>query len=110
MKRKLYKEITQENGTLKIYGDEQEIETYYKVPDWREDEEDQDEALELCFDYEGNTYFLSEIMAVHNKFYNPNAPEWMLEFDGYMSDSYFSGILIKLIDNGEAVKAYTYIS
>jgi len=109
MLNKPYKTITQENGELKIYGNNHEIETYYTVPDWNEDKPE-DEQMELAFKYKDHEYFLSEFMAVHNKVHNPNPPEWMLEFDGYMSDSYFSGILIKLIDNGEAVKAYTYIS
>ena len=42
----------------------------------------------------------------------------MKEFDGYMSDSYFSGILIKFEDKddgigqwgeGECIRAFTYI-
>jgi hypothetical protein len=49
-------------------------------------------------------------MNIHNKVHNPNPPEWIKEFDGYHNDSYFSGILIKLSDTGEAVKVYTYIS
>ena len=32
------------------------------------------------------------------------------EFDGICSDSYFSGVLVKLDDTGESVKAFTYIS
>lgn len=106
MIRKPYKEIVvDEMNSIKIYGNNHEIETYYAVPEWNEEGEE-----ELAFKYKDNEYFLSEFMNIHNKIYNPNPPEWMLEFDGYKSDSFFSGILIKLIDNGEAVKAYTYIS
>ncbi len=32
------------------------------------------------------------------------------EWDGYMSDSYFSGICIKISDDGESYKVGTYIS
>jgi hypothetical protein len=104
----LYKEIKfDEMHSIKIY-DGEEIGTYYKIPEWNEDDEEPEK--ELCFTYRDREYFFSEIMNIHNEIHNPNPPEWMLEFDGYMSDSYFSGILIKLIDNGEAVKAYTYIS
>ena len=37
--KKVYKEIQQENGTLKIYGSNRTIQTYYKRPEWSEDEE-----------------------------------------------------------------------
>lgn len=30
--------------------------------------------------------------------------------DGHLSDSFFSGILVKMSDCGEGLKAYTYIS
>jgi hypothetical protein len=69
-----------------------------------------DAEYEACFWYKGNLYFLSEIMAVNNPVHNPHPPDWMKGFDGYMSDSFFSGILIKLSDCEDAVKAYTYIS
>ena len=57
------------------------------------------------FRYRGNVYSLDEFMRVEK-----NAPDWMKEFHGYHSDSFFSGILIKLDDTNESVKAYTYIS
>ncbi len=62
------------------------------------------------FVYRGNTYFLDDLLAVHNTFWNPNPPEWMKPFDGYMSDSFFSGILVKYAedDNGIGVKVYTF--
>lgn len=105
--KKVYKEIQQENGTLKIYGSNRTIQTYYKRPEWSQDEE-------IAFKYRGKEYFLSEFVNVHNKVYSPNPPEWLKEFDGYMNDSFFSGVCIKLIndENDEAVKvkAFTFVS
>ena len=98
----VYKTIERENDVIKIF-DREEVETYYAVPDWSDGQE------ELAFKYRDSEYFLSQFMNIHNKVYSPNPPEWMLEFDGYLSDSFFSGILIKLIDD-ETVKAYTYIA
>jgi hypothetical protein len=104
--RKPYKKIEKDNGTIDIYGNHHWIELRYQQPPWDED------SIEECFTYKGVTYFLSEIMAVHNPVHNPNPPTWMQEFDGYMSDSFFSGILIKLGtgENEGYVKAYTFIS
>ena len=63
------------------------------------------------FIYKNELYCLSDFMNIHNTFYNPNPPDWMLKFDGYESDSYFSGILIKYCDDDtDYIKVYTYIS
>jgi hypothetical protein len=102
----IYKIINTERGDIKIYGTNEEIETYYSVPEWNEDDEEPEE--ETCFDYRGNTHFLSEFSDIHNKVWQPNPPEWMKEFNGYKSDSFFSGLLIKCYD--DYVKVYTYIS
>jgi hypothetical protein len=56
------------------------------------------------FRYRGNVYSLSDFMRTEN-----NDP--FIGFaDGYHSDSYFSGILVKFNEGNESVKAYTYIS
>lgn len=57
----------------------------------------------------GKKYSLDEFVLTKR---NPwgDAPEWMQEFDGYLSDSFFSGILIKLSDCGESAKVFTFIS
>ena len=101
-----YKVITQDNGEIKIYGNNHWKELEYKIPEWADDQY----QVEECFTYKGRVYFLSEFMNIHNKIHQPNPPEWMLEFDGYMSDSFFSGILIKLSPCGEGIKVFTYIS
>jgi hypothetical protein len=99
--------IIDECHNIIIKGNHHWVELEYKIPEWNEDKPE-DEQEEKCFIYKGYTYFLSEFMNIHNKFYEPNPPEWMKEFDGYKNDTYFSGILIKLSDTGEAVKVYTY--
>jgi len=78
--------------------------------DWMDDIDDQ-----RFFRFKGQVYAFSEIMAVHNTVHNPNPPEWMKEFDGYSSDSFFSGILIKFgsndfPDDADCVRVYTYYS
>jgi len=108
MSKKPWKVITEEgrSGEIKVYGNHHYRPVDYAVPDWNEETGEE----EACFKHKGNTYFLSEFVNIHNKVHNPNPPEWMKEFDGYMSDSYFSGLLIKLSECGEGVKVYTYIS
>lgn len=102
--KNIYKVVTQKNGTIKIYNGE-EAEIYYARPEWNDSEED---GEELAFKYKNNEYFLSEFINIHNKIHNPNPPEWMKEFDGYLSDSFFSGVLIKLINGSDAVQVFIY--
>ncbi len=97
--RKEFKNIER----LDIYGDHHWIEIEYGTPEWNEEEEP-------YFNYKGNKYFLSEILAVNNSIHNPNPPEWQKGFDGYMSDSFFSGILVKFSDCGDAVQVYTVLA
>jgi len=83
----------------------------YGIPEWEDDKENGE--LEQYFEHNGEKYFLSEFMAVHNPVYNPNPPDWMKPFDGYDADSFFSGHLVKLFEdeNGEdCVKLYLYCS
>ena len=40
------------------------------------------------------------IMSATSWVFSPRAPEWMQEWDGYNSDSFFSGVLIKYVDDG----------
>jgi hypothetical protein len=103
MLKRIYKTIVQENGKITIYGSNRDIKTYYKKPEWNDEEE------ELCFKYRGREYFFSEFMNIHNKVYG-NYPDYLQEFNGIMNDSYFSGILIKISEDSETVKAYTFIS
>lgn len=85
-------------GKIVVYGNGHEHEIFYAIPDWSDEEES-------AFEYKGETYFLSEFMRIDR-----NAPEWMQDYDGYSSDSFFSGILIKYADDyGDFVRVYTYI-
>jgi len=55
------------------------------------------------FRYRGWTYFLGDFMRVDN-----NAP--FTGWDGYHSDSFFSGVLVKYSKCNDAVKVATYLS
>ena len=105
MLKKPWKTITQDNGTINIYGNNHYIPLDYEVPEWNMDKPEEERDQETCFKYKGNTYFLSEIMRIEK-----SAPDWMQYFDGYDSHGYGFGILVKLSDDNEAVKVYTYIS
>jgi len=59
--------------------------------DWIEDSEDNDY---MFFRYRGCTYCLSDFMRVEG-----NAPAEFQKWDGYNSDSFFSGILVKWLDD-----------
>lgn len=59
--------------------------------------------------YRGWYYTLEDFMSIHNKIHYPNPPVWMKRWDGYNSDSFFSGVLIKISDDGEQYKIATYI-
>ena len=47
-------------------------------------------------------------MNLHNKVYCVNPPEFMKGWDGYISDSFFSGVLIKISDDNEEYQIGTY--
>ena len=96
--KKIYKKIKRENGTLIIYGSNRWLNTEYKKPEWGEERE-------LSFLYRGSRYFYSEFMRVER-----HASDFMQEFAGYRGDSHFSGVLIKLNEEGDKVKAFTYIA
>lgn len=105
MLRKPYKTITrpESTGEINIYGNNHYREVFYGIPEWHEDDEEPE--LEPYFRYKGQCIFLSEILRIENY-----APQWMKDFDGYTSDSFFSGLLVKLNDDASMVKVYTFIS
>lgn len=99
-RRIIYKEIQLENGdTLRFYGANRS--TLLRPCYTGEHEGDS-----FFFHY-GRKYYLSEFLLTKR---NPwgNAPEYLQEFDGYMNDSLFSGVVIKIDDTGESVKAFTF--
>ena len=52
--------------------------------------------------YKGNIYDVSEFMSTHNM-------DSLKGWDGYSSDSFFSGVLIKIIDSDTVIMG-TYLS
>ena len=62
------------------------------------------------FKYRGRFYGLCDFMSLHNTIHCPNPPESMRGWDGYLSDSFFSGVLIKISDCRDAYKIATFIS
>ena len=62
--------------------------------------------------YRGNYYHLSEFMVV-NKYGIPivdGQPVSFLDWHGYFADSFFSGVLIRVSDDGEQYQVATYIN
>ena len=62
--------------------------------------------IDCCqfFRYKGYVYHLSDFMRIGKN--NTDLAGW----HGYHSDSFFSGVLVKLSDDGEAVTVGTYYS
>jgi len=58
----------------------------------------------LFFRYRGNVYDIGEFMRVDTN--ESHLENW----HGYSSDSMFSGVLIRLVDNGESVIVARYYS
>lgn len=110
MSRKIYKKIHTDKGEITVYGSNRNLKLYWATPEWKVraiEDIDSNRDIEEYFNYEGTRHYLSEFMVVEK-----HAPEWMHEFDGYSSDSFFSGVLVKIGYNDygeEFVKAFTYI-
>jgi hypothetical protein len=96
-----YKTIETESGAIKIFGNNHDIEIEYSVPDWEGNGE-----LHACFKYKNYVYYLSEFMGIDNT----GSPMAGHGFDGYHSDSFFSGVLVKYTEDFECIRAYTFIS
>ncbi len=91
--REVYKVVDE----MSFYGDNEWIETDHEFnPDIGD--------FDVFFKYEDRKYYLSEFMRCER------VPECMEEFHGYASDSFFSGVVIKVSDDGDAIKAFTYIN
>jgi hypothetical protein len=105
--------IERDNGTLHIYGNNHARDFIY----WHELTESEQKELDWVltsdtmtpddwqgFRYKGNVYSLDDFMRAPAGMFAP------YDFDGYMSDSFFSGILIRLTEDNDRVLVYTYIS
>ena len=93
-------------GTVTVIGNGHVRDLAYAVPDWADSDDGADgEAIEGCFTYKGNVYFLSEFLRI-----DKNAPSWLRQFDGYLSDSFFSGVVVKYPadEYEDGIRVYTY--
>ena len=70
----------------------------------------EDEKLDGWIKYRRRWYHISDFMSCHNSIQSSNNPFKVLGYDGYLSDSFFSGVLIKLADDGECYQIAIYIS
>ena len=72
--------------------------------DWPAVEAGSDSAT--FFRYKGHLYDTGDFMTTHGI----GAPETFAPWDGYQSDSFFSGLLIRYTDDNESVIVGTYYS
>lgn len=77
--------------------------------DWIDSSDSVSWDEELFIKYLDVWYCLSDFMNVHNTVYCPNPPKWLKSWTGYTNDSFFSGVLIKLLDDNYCIMA-TYIN
>ena len=74
--------------------------------DYLDSDDERNEAS--FFRYKGRVYDLGEFMVVSGLIApHPQHPGWE-KWDGYASDSYFSGILVRFMNNCESVIVATY--
>lgn len=73
------------------------------VIEWN-DHLNEDERCDGWINYCRHWYHLSDFLRI------TNASDEMSQWHGYRSDSFFSGILIRLSDDGERYQIATYIS
>jgi hypothetical protein len=59
--------------------------------------------------YKGEVIDLYDLCPTNGSPWAAGIPSWLRQYDGYISDSFFSGILVKWIDD-EHLQIYTYIS
>lgn len=67
---------------------------------------DEDEGVDGFFKFKGTWYHQSMFMRINHG--DPNSP--FKNWDGYHGDSAFSGVVIKLSDDGEKYKVGSYYS
>ena len=62
------------------------------------------------FRYRGNVYDLGEFSADYGITRGAGLPDHLVKWDGYLSDSFFSAIVVRYVDDGESVIVGTVIS
>lgn len=112
MLRKPIKTIEQDNGKIDIYGNNQarDLLNFHELTESEQYEFSNsdlfsNEEEETYFRYKGHIVPLSDIQVIA-----PMNPFYGYGFDGYSPDSFFSGLLVKLVEDNERVKVYTYLS
>ena len=86
--------IATKNGKITIKGTGRWIPIEYKQTDWSKEEV-------ACFRYEKDYIFLDEFIATHSH-------GIFSEYDGILSFTYWSGLLIKLNAYRDAVQVYYF--
>lgn len=69
--------------------------------------EDWQSESDMFFRYRGNLYCLSEFLR-YPSMWGGKLPDEFKGWDSYMSDSFFSGILIKLVDDDQIIVGTYY--
>ena len=87
--------IPTENGKITITRNGAGISIEYKQAEWSNGEE------VPCFKYRDDYIFLSEVV-------KPDPSGLFSEYDGILAFTYFSGILIKLNESGDAVQVHYF--
>ena len=90
---------------MKVITNHHWREIEYKIPEWNE--EDEEPEFEACFEYKGDTYFLSEFIRLNG---NLELGTLLDEWEGIQHDTAFSGTLVKLHEDGDAIIAGWYYS
>lgn len=94
-----------EKLTIKSNYHERELLTYEELTEKEKDEFDYSMKEEdMYFRYKGNVYPMGDIMRLEK--HNPFPDYW----DGYCSESFFSGILVKVCDDTDWIIVGQYFS
>ena len=110
MRKPLWQE---ENKNTKIFGNNHKVPIIYgyDLSDKEKKEFDFLEGEELdqssFFRFKNWTYYLGNFMRLSN---NSPFEKCPIKFDGYASDSFFSGTLVTFCEDNEFIKVYTYYS
>jgi len=74
------------------------------------DYQNEEEAFDGFFRYRGVWYHLDQFVTTHPNPWGGNSELLSLGFDGFASDSFFSGVAIKVSTDGEEYQVATLIS
>ena len=80
---------------------------YWKEVDFNPEDSEDDRSFVV---YKDNAISLGDFMTTRPGPWSHGLPETFHGWDGYASDSFFSGTLIKLVEDGEMAILATYLS